>query len=108
MWFFEWARHYARSRVDLLLVPRASPHASVKKWLAGGQTAAVCSGAYCLSSNLWAPAGGKADLGGLGSITDPEGNILATTGPDDPFTTVEIDLAFAWLSKRTYPRYIKE
>ena len=23
------------------------PHASVEKWLAGGQTAAVCSGAYC-------------------------------------------------------------
>ena len=31
MWFFEWARHYARSRIDLLLVPRASPHASVEK-----------------------------------------------------------------------------
>lgn len=108
MWFFEWARHYARSRVDLLLVPRASPHASVEKWLAGGQTAAVCSGAYCLSSNLWAPAGGKADLGGLGWITDPEGNILATTSPDDPFATVEIDLAFARDSKRTYPRYVPE
>ena len=79
-----------------------------KKSLSGGQNAAVCSGAYCLSLNLWAPAGGKADLGGLGWITDPEGNILATTGPDDPFTTVEIDLAFAWLSKRTYPRYITE
>ena len=24
MWFFEWARHYERSRVDLLLVPRAN------------------------------------------------------------------------------------
>ena len=79
-----------------------------QKWLAGGQTAAVCSGAYCLSSNLWAPAGGKADLGGLGWITDPEGNILATTGPDDPFATAEIDLAFAQDSKRTYPRYVPE
>ena len=65
----------------------------------GVQMAAVCSGAYCLSSNLWAPADGKADLGGLGWITDPEGNILATTGPDDPFATVKIDLAFARESK---------
>ena len=79
-----------------------------KNWLAGGRTAAVCSGAYCLSSNLWAPAGDKADLGGLGWITDPEGNILATTSPDDPFATVEIDLAFARDSKRTYPRYVPE
>ena len=51
---------------------------------------------------------GKADLGGLGWITDPEGNILATTGPDDPFATAEIDLAFARDSKRTYPRCVPE
>ena len=89
------------------MVPRASLHAPVEKWLAGEQTAAVGSSAYCLSSNLWAPAGGKADLGGLGWITDPEGNILATTGPDDPFATAKIDLAFARDSKRTYPRYVR-
>ena len=69
MWFCEWARHYARSLVDLLLVPSASPHASVEKWLADGQTAAVRSGAYCLSSNLSVLAGGKVDLYGLGWIT---------------------------------------
>ena len=46
-WFFEWVQHYARSRVDLLLVPRASPHASIEKWLASGQAAARSS-VYCL------------------------------------------------------------
>ena len=71
MWFFEWARHYARSRVDLLLVPRANRRSSVEKSLSGGRNAAICSGAYCLSLNLRAPAGGKADLGGLGWITNP-------------------------------------
>ncbi len=41
MWFFEWARKYARDGVELLCITRATPHASVDKWLAGGQTAAV-------------------------------------------------------------------
>ena len=35
MWFFEWSRHYGASRADLLCVPRATPHGSVDKWLAG-------------------------------------------------------------------------
>jgi N-carbamoylputrescine amidase len=108
MWFFEWARHYAASRVDLLCIPRATPHSSVDKWLAGGQTAAVCSGAYSISSNLWYPPGHKISCGGLGWIIDPEGNILKTTNPDAPFATVEIDLELSRISKSTYPRYVSE
>ncbi|MEM7209024.1 MAG: carbon-nitrogen hydrolase family protein [Pseudomonadota bacterium] len=108
MWFFEWARHYAKARIDLLCVPRATPHGSTEKWLAGGQAAAVCAGAYCLSSNLWCPSGDKANCGGLSWVIDPEGNVLATTDTDNPFRTVEIDLEFARLSKSTYPRYVPE
>jgi len=108
MWFFEWARHFARAGVELLCIPRATPHASVDKWLAGGRSAAVCAGAYCLSSNLWNPPGGKADCGGLGWIISPEGDVLATTDPDSPFATVEIDPDFARHSKSTYPRYVSE
>ena len=108
MWFYEWSRHYARQGVDLLCVPRATPHGSVEKWLAGGQAAAVCSGAYCLSSNIWYPPGEKEDCGGLSWIIDPEGEILATTDSSNPFATVELDLNFARLSKETYPRYVLE
>ncbi|SLN51341.1 C-N hydrolase family amidase [Roseovarius albus] len=108
MWFFEWARHYGASRADLLCVPRATPHGSTDKWLAGGQAVAVCSGAYCLSSNLWAPEGEKLNAGGLGWIVDPEGEILATTSVEQPFATAEIDLGFARHSKTTYPRYVPE
>ncbi len=108
MWFFEWARHYAASKVDLLCIPRATPHGSTKKWLAGGQAAAVCSGAYSLSSNLWNPPGGKANCGGLGWVASPEGDILAETTVESPFATVEIDLDFARQSKQTYPRYVRE
>jgi N-carbamoylputrescine amidase len=108
MWFFEWARHYAASGADLLCVPRATPHGSLRKWLAGGQTAAVCAGAYCLSSNLWYPVGSHADCGGLGWVISPEGDVLAETSEGQPFTTVSVDLSFARSSKRTYPRYVPE
>ena len=108
MWFLEWARHYGASRADLLCIPRATPSTSIDKWLAGGQTAAVCSGAYSLSSNLWYPPDHEVDCGGLGWIIDPEGNVLATTSPDAPFATVDIDLEFARISKFTYPRYVSE
>ena len=108
MWFFEWSRHYAAAGVDLLCVPRATPHGSTKKWLAGGQAAAVCSGAYCLSSNLWCPVGEKVNCGGLSWIIDPEGNVLATTDVDNPMASATIDLQFCKNSKLTYPRYVLE
>ena len=108
MWFLEWARHFGASRVDLLCVPRATPRSSIDRWLAGGRTAAVCSGAYCLSSNQWAPEGVGADCGGVGWITDPEGNVLATTSAEVPFVTVDVDLQLSADSKSTYPRYVTE
>jgi N-carbamoylputrescine amidase len=108
MWFFEWARHFARAGAELLCIPRATPHASVAKWLAGGQAAAVCAGAWCLSSNLWTPAGGRVDCGGVGWIVSPEGDVLAQTSVDAPFATVDIDPALARLAKSSYPRYVAE
>jgi N-carbamoylputrescine amidase len=108
MWFFEWARHFAREQAELLCIPRATPHASVDKWLAGGQTAAVCAGAWCLSSNLWTPPGSHADCGGLGWIISPEGDVLARTNEDAPFASAEIDPEIARTSKSSYPRYVAE
>ncbi len=108
MWFFEWARKFARDGVELLCIPRATPHASVDKWLAGGRAAAVCAGAWCLSSNLWNPPGGRADCGGVGWIVSPEGDVVATTCEDEPFASRDIDLQFARASKSTYPRYVVE
>ena len=108
MWFFEWARHFARAGTEILCIPRATPHASTRKWLVGGQAAAVCAGAWCLSSNLWNTPGAEADCGGLGWIVSPEGDVLASTDPDSPFATADIDPEFARLSKSTYPRYVAE
>lgn len=108
MWFFEHARNYAKHKVDLLCVPRATPHASINKWLAGGQTASVVSGAFCLSSNLYAPKSETVDIGGLSWITSPEGDILAQTDPDNPFVSVEIDLDDAKIAKGNFPRYVHD
>ncbi|MFD2206272.1 carbon-nitrogen hydrolase family protein [Kiloniella antarctica] len=108
MWFFEHARSYGKQQAHILCVPRATPHGSTDKWLAGGQAAAVVSGAYCLSSNLYNPKGDGDNLGGLGWVIDPEGKVLGTTTPEQPFLTVDIDPAFAERSKKTYPRYVAD
>ncbi len=108
MWFFEHAREFAQKQVDLLCVPRVTPHGSVDKWLAGGQAAAVVSGAYHLSSNMYLPTSSEAaDIGGLSWIVSPEGDILATTNPDQPFITIDIDIAASAQAKHNYPRYVK-
>jgi N-carbamoylputrescine amidase len=107
MWFTEHARSYGRQGVDLLLVPRATPAVSEAKWLAGGRTAAVAAGAFCLSANRQGVTEGVL-FGGGGWIIDPDGNVLATTTEQQPFVTFEIDLAEAQAAKRTYPRYVLE
>jgi len=91
--------------VHLLVIPRSTPKGTNGKWLAGGQTAGVISGAYCLSSNH---AGQLGDLllGGMGWFTDPEGRILGLTAPTQPFVTCDVDLEFAEHAKHTYPRYV--
>lgn len=107
MWFTEHARGYADQGVELLLVPRATPATSGATWLAGGRAAAVMAGAFCLSSNRQGLAHGVM-FGGSGWVIDPEGNVLAITTDQDPFMTVEIDLAEARAAKKTYPRYVAE
>ncbi|MCF8105471.1 MAG: hypothetical protein K9K64_08315 [Desulfohalobiaceae bacterium] len=68
----------------------------------------MCSGAYCLSSNLRNSPGSRADCGGLGWIISTEGDVLAETSEQEPFATRDIDPDFARKSKATYPRYVPE
>jgi N-carbamoylputrescine amidase len=51
LWFNLHAREYAKQGIELLVCPRATEITSTDKWIAGGRTAAVVSGAYCISSN---------------------------------------------------------
>ena len=107
IWFMQHAREYGRKGIHLLLNPRSTPEFSNAKWLAGGSTAAVISGAYCLSSNHAGDAGLVA-LGGAGWICDPDGRVLATTSDDAPFVTLDLDLGAAVAAKATYPRYVDD
>lgn len=107
LWFGEHARSYARQGTHILANPRATEIGSIEKWLAGGRAAAVMSGAYCLSSNRM----GKNEVitwGGMGWVTDPDGEVLALTSAEEPFVSVKIDLERAEAAKQSYPRYVKE
>lgn len=108
LWFFRHARSYGKDGAHVILCPRATPPATLSKWMAGGRAASVVAGAFCLSSNRISEPGERADLGGQGWIIDPEGEILGKTSRSKPFLTLEIDTAEAELAKGTYPRYVPD
>jgi len=109
MWFLERARAYGRHGVHLLLVPRATPGYSVEKWVAGGRTAAVVAGAWCLSSNRRGTSQeGRIAWSGNGWIAEPEeGGLLGTTAAERRFLSLEVDPRAAEAAKETYPRYVE-
>ena len=108
LWFMERARAYGKAGVHLLATPRATPQSSLDKWLAGGRTAAVVSGAFSLSSNRAPSEKQSGNFGGQGWIIGPDGDVLGLTSQQQPFLTVEIDLNQAEQAKSTYPRYVPE
>jgi len=109
LWFPQHARAYGQQGVQVLVCPRATPSPSAAKWVAGGQTAAVVSGAFCVSSNLSGKTTAGGNFAGVGWIIEPEeGTILGLTSADRPFVTVDIDLAVADKAKQTYPRYVRD
>lgn len=107
IWFMQHAREYGKRGVDLLLNPRSTPAHTNEKWLAGGRTAAVVSGAFCLSSNHTGHAK-QLELGGAGWICDPDGVVLATTSQANPFVTLDLNIPQAEMAKTTYPRYVDD
>jgi predicted amidohydrolase len=108
LWFMEHARDYAGDGIHLLICPRATPITSRDKWVVGGRTAAVVSGAFCLSSNRGHSEYPETHWGGSGWVAEPgEGNLLGVTSPDAPFFSVDIDPKVAEAAKQTYPRYVK-
>jgi N-carbamoylputrescine amidase len=106
MWFFEHSRSYGKAGVQLIVCPRVTPRSTLDKWLTGGRTVAVVSGAFCISSNKFSQT--DRNLGGLGWIIDPEGYVMGVTSQTEPIITVEIDLDLADRAKKTYPRYVPD
>jgi len=103
LWALESYGEYARRGVRAVLAPRATAASTTAKWLSVGVVAAVRSGAFCISSNRVDPTGA---FGGVGWIINPDGEVLAATSRDEPFVTVDIDLAAAESARGTYPRYV--
>ena len=108
MWFTEYARAYAKQKIDLLLCPRATGISTTPKWIRCGQTLAVISGAYCLSSNKAGYGDDGFLWGGTGWISEPEEGVLMGTTIHNGFLTLEIDLETAREAKNGYPIYIKD
>lgn len=106
--FNEWARHYGRQGAHMIAVPRATEKNTVERWLIALRMAAIVSGAFVLSSNHVGLGPSGVHFGGAGAIISPEGEVLAVTSREQPFVTVEVNLAEAEAAKKTYPRYVKE
>lgn len=102
LWSMANARAYGKKGTDLVLVPRATGE-NVDRWLSGGKTASVISGAFCASSNRRGKKG-AAKFGGGGWVVSPDGEALGVTTEERPFVTVEIDRSEAERAKKTYPR----
>jgi N-carbamoylputrescine amidase len=108
LWFMQHARQYGQQGIHILANPRATERQTNEKWLAGGQAAAVISGAYCLSSNRVGAADDPGAMGGMGWVIGPDGDVLGRTSAGKPFVTVEISLGKADQAKYTYPRYVED
>ena len=106
LWGMENARLYGKDDVHIIVTPRATPKASLDKWLVAGRATAMISGAFSLSSNHVSTEADSVHLGGQGWIITPDGEVLGLTSHEQPFITAEIELNAAELAKRTYPRYV--
>ncbi|MBP9144570.1 MAG: carbon-nitrogen hydrolase family protein [Thermoanaerobaculia bacterium] len=103
LWALETYAGYAVQGAQAILSPRATATATIDKWLAVGRVAAIRSGAYSLSSNRVDPTG---TCGGGGWILDPDGRLLALTLAEEPFATIDLDLASPTSARTTYPRTV--
>lgn len=109
MWFMEYARHYGKQGIDILLCPRATGITSADKWIRCGKILSILSGAYCMSSNKSGPGNHGFQWGGNGWITEPmSGTLLGITTPMEKFVTMEIDINKSRAAKNEYPLYVKE
>lgn len=86
----------------LIAAPRAT--SGHRRWLPAAQMAAVMAGSFVASCNRRSHYS-ETFSGGSWPIS-PEGEVLAQTRGDEPFVTVDINLADAELAKRSYPRNI--
>ena len=104
LWMLEHARSYGLQGADIIVTPRATGKKSVKQWLTCGQTAAMTSGAYSISSNRAGEGDDGFKWGGSGWVIRPgDGKIVGLTSGKEPFVTVKLNLKKASEAKQQYP-----
>lgn len=109
IWFTEYSRKYGQKGIDFLLCPRATGRPSISQWIRCGQTSAVISGAYCLSSNRSGVGEDGFEWGGAGWICQPmDGHLLDYTSAEAPFVTFDVDMSRSKMAKSEYPLYVKD
>ena len=106
--FTEWARHYRRQGVHVIVSPRASCM-SMRAWDAAARMAAIASGCYVLSSNRVSPsAHSEPRFGGRGFAYSPTGELIGETSDAVPWIYVDVDKALVAEAQRNYPCYVRE
>jgi N-carbamoylputrescine amidase len=106
--FNEWARRYGRQGAQVIAVPRAVGHASLRRWKTALSMAAIVSGCYVISSNRAGPGETGREFGGAGWIFDPLGDLIGETSPERPIVSADLDLALVERAQREYPCYVEE
>lgn len=86
-WAAEGPQPYARGEVDIIAMPRCTRFAGLAPRLERASTVAIEIGAYVLSSNRGTPFEGQ------GWIIAPDGSMLGTTTPQQPFLSLEIEVS---------------
>ena len=106
--FTEWARHYRRQGVHVIVVPRASG-VTLGCWQAAARMAAIVSGCYVLSSNRASQRNNVGPpFGGTGFAYSPTGELLQETWEEMPLVGVDIDLDLVARAQHGYPCYVPE
>jgi N-carbamoylputrescine amidase len=106
--FTEWARHYRRQGVHVIVSPRASC-TSMRAWDAAARMAAIVSGCYVLSSNRVSDsAGSEPRFGGRGFAYSPTGELIGETSNSVPLISVDVDKGLVAEAQRNYPCYVRE
>ncbi|MHA2030364.1 MAG: hypothetical protein ACW99A_06650 [Candidatus Kariarchaeaceae archaeon] len=101
------AQRYGEEQAQMIVIPRSTEKGTIEKWVIGGRTVGIVSGAYSISSNHSGMAPNGTELGGVGWIANPEGELIVSTSDTKPFVTIDLDLSIANRAKFKYPRYVK-
>ena len=100
--FPEHARALGQGGAQLIAAPRAT--GGHLRWRTASSMAAIVSGCFVASANRRSFTSDQ--FAGRSSVMSPNGELLCETSVDEPYITIDVDLAEADRAKSTYPRSV--